>query len=159
MLHEPPPVAQLLERLRAFATAVTTAMAHPNLDWQWRPSPSEWSLTELSCHLRDVEREVHQVRFHSLLASDNAFIPGATADDWVIERGYARQNGRLALQEFLTAREETIALLETMPGDYWQRQGRHAFFGPTSAHELLNLVVNHDQAHWEQLEKLLNHKT
>jgi hypothetical protein len=155
MLQETPPVPDLLAQLEAFAAAVARAVAHPETDWQWRPAPAEWSLTELFCHLRDVEREVHQPRFRSLMASDNAFIPGATADDWVVTREYVRQNGRLALQDFLSARQDTVAMLAALPAEYWQRQGRHAFFGPTSAHELLNLAVNHDQAHWEQLQKLL----
>jgi hypothetical protein len=159
MLQEPAPVVELMGRLQGFATAVAaimaTTMEQASVDWQWRPAPDEWSLTELFCHLRDVEREVHQVRFHSLLASENAFISGAVADEWVAVRQYARQDGRLALQDFLAARDKTVALLATMPPTYWQRQGRHAFFGPTTAHELLNLAVNHDQAHWEQLQTLL----
>ncbi|MCA9874084.1 MAG: DinB family protein [Anaerolineales bacterium] len=155
MLQEPPPVAELLADLKGFATAVSEATAVADIDWHWRPAPAEWNLTELSCHLRDVEREVHQVRFRSMLALDNAFIPGATSDDWVLERGYARQNGRLALQSFLAARQETIAMLPPADDLFWQRQGRHSYFGPTTSHELLNLAVKHDQAHWEQLQKLL----
>lgn len=155
MLQEPPPIVELLADLARFATAVSQAMTGEAIDWQWRPAPGEWSLTELCCHLRDVEREVHQVRFRSILAANNAFIPGATADDWVLERDYARQNGRLALNEFLRARQETIAMLPSADNPFWQRQGRHSFFGPTTAHELLNLVVKHDKAHWEQLQKLL----
>lgn len=154
MLHQPPPVPQLLEQLQNFAAQVAEVMADPTLDWQWRPAPTEWALTELFCHLRDVELEVHQPRFRSMMASENAFMPGATADVWAEERGYAGQNGRSALNAFLRARQETIDLLTTVADDFWQRQGRHAFFGPTSAHELLNLVVNHDQDHWQQLETL-----
>lgn len=159
MLQEPPPVTELLADLGGFATAVAQAVSAAAVatavDWQWRPAPGEWNLTELFCHLRDVEREVHQVRFRSMMAADNAFIPGATSDDWVKERDYARQNGRLALTEFLAARQETISMLPPAADAFWQRQGRHSFFGPTSAHELLNLAVRHDQAHWEQLQKLL----
>ncbi len=158
MLQEPPPVAELLAELRRFATAVAQAVAARKPDWQWRPAPGEWNLTELCCHLRDVEREVHQVRFRSLLAADNAFIPGATSDDWVQARAYAQQDGRLALSEFLTARQETIAMLPPADDPYWQRQGRHSFFGPTTSHELLNLAVKHDQAHGEQLQQLLNRR-
>ncbi|MBK8987743.1 MAG: DinB family protein [Chloroflexi bacterium] len=155
MLQEPPPIAGLLDELAWFATAVAQTTSTTDLDWQWRPAPEEWSLTELFCHLRDVEREVHQARFRRMMAADNAFIPGATADAWVIERAYARQDGRLALADFLAARRETLALLPGADDPFWQRRGRHAFFGPTSAHELLNLAVKHDQAHWEQLQKLL----
>jgi len=155
MLQEPPPVAELLADLARYATAVSQAISGAEVNWQWRPAPGEWNLTELCCHLRDVEREVHQVRFRSILAADNAFIPGATSDDWVVERDYARQDGRLALDQFLQARQETIAMLPEPDDSFWQRQGRHSFFGPTTAHELLNLAVKHDQAHWEQLQKLL----
>ncbi|MBK6326626.1 MAG: DinB family protein [Chloroflexi bacterium] len=157
MLQEPPPVAELLAELERFATAVSQILATDSIDWQWRPSPGEWSLTELCCHLRDVEQEVHQPRFLSMMSTANAFISGATSDDWVAERQYARQNGRVALHEFLAARDRTIAMLP-QPGDpIWARQGRHSFFGPTSTHELLNLAVKHDLAHWEQLRTLLRH--
>lgn len=155
MLQEPPPVYELLADLEEFATVVAQAMAGTNVDWHWRPAPAEWSLTELFCHLRDVEREVHQVRFRSMLAAPNAFIPGATSDEWVLEREYARQDGRLALTEFLAARGETVAMLPSADDPFWQRQGRHSFFGPTTSHELLHLAVGHDQAHWDQLQGLL----
>lgn len=155
MLQETPPIADLLAELAQFATAVACSIAPNEVDWHWRPAAGEWCLTELLCHLRDVEREVHQVRFRALLTGDNAFIPGATSDDWVVEREYARQNGRLALTDFLAARRETVALLPLPAAAFWQRQGRHSYFGPTTAHELLNLAVRHDQAHWQQLQTLL----
>jgi hypothetical protein len=155
MLQETPPIADLLAELAHFATAVDEAISPSAVDWHWRPATGEWCLTELLCHLRDVEREVHQVRFRALLAADNTFIPGATSDDWVVERGYAQQDGRLALADFLTARRATVALLPPPDDSFWQRQGRHAYFGPTTAHELLNLAVRHDQVHWQQLQALL----
>ncbi len=155
MLQETPPVGELLAELAHYATAVSQAISSVAVDWHWRPAPGEWCLTELMCHLRDVEREVHQVRFRALLKEDNAFIPGATSDDWVAARRYAEQNGRQALNDFLTARQETATLLPPPPNSFWQRQGSHSFFGPTTAHELLNLAVRHDQVHWEQLQTLL----
>jgi hypothetical protein len=107
------------------------------------------------CHLRDVEREVHQPRFRALLREDNAFLPGAVSDEWVEERRYRNQDGRRALAQFLAARRETVKMLEEVEGTLWQRQGQHAFFGPTTMHELLNLAVQHDRAHWEQINNLL----
>lgn len=157
MLQEPPPVVELLAELEQFATAVSQTLAADTIDWQWRPSPGEWNLTELCCHLRDVEQEVHQPRFQNMMAAANAFISGATSDDWVIERQYAQQNGRIALNEFLAARSRTIAMLPPPDDPIWARQGRHSFFGPTSTHELLNLAVKHDQAHWDQLQLLVRH--
>lgn len=150
------PVSELLAALADFATAVSTFLAPPEIDWDWRPAPAEWNLTEVCCHLRDVELEVHQLRFRALIATENSFISGATPDEWVKEREYEQENGRFALQTFLQFRQKTLVLLTDLDDALWQRQGRHAFFGPTSMHELLNLVVSHDEAHWQQIQALVS---
>ena len=90
------------------------------------------------------------------MAEDNAFIPGATPDDWVVVRNYQGENGRFAFNTFLQYRQETVDLLSVLDETMWQRQGSHSFFGPTSMHELLNLVVSHDRAHWPQIQSLLS---
>jgi hypothetical protein len=156
-MQQPPPVLQLLQEMADFATAVMTALSSETIDWYWRPASGEWSLTEVCCHLRDVEIEVHQARFRALIAQENAFLPGATPDEWVAKRGYQQENGRSALHTFSQFRQETVGLLSGLDETLWQRQGSHSFFGPTSMHELLNLVVGHDRAHWQQVQSLLNH--
>ncbi len=154
-MQEPPPVADLLAELARFADDCVRALAGPAVDWHCCPDDGEWSLTEVACHLRDVEREVHQPRFRSLLTQDNAFLAGAVADSWVEERRYREQHGPTALRQFLEARRETLELLPEPAAEAWHRQGQHSFFGPTSMHELLYLAVQHDRAHWEQIQKLL----
>jgi hypothetical protein len=155
-MQSPPPVSTLLERLGAFAERLEAALSLPQLDWLWRPAIGHWSLTEVLCHLRDVEREVHLPRFEAVLRADNAFLPGVSADDWAVERRYQEQDGSAALNVFLAARRRSLAMLSGLPEESWERRGEHAFFGPTSMHELLNLVVGHDRAHWEQIEELLH---
>jgi len=145
------PVSSLLVELEAFGTAVAQLLAGENIEWQWRPAAGEWSITEVVCHLRDVEHEVHQVRFRDIIAAENVFLSGVTADDWILERQYQLQNGQLALTDFLAARRQTLVLLENVAENGWDRRGQHAFFGPTSLHELLNLAVQHDKAHFDQL--------
>ncbi len=152
---EPPPVNGLLAYLGQFAVNLEAALSPAAIDWAWRPAAEEWSLTELVCHLRDVEQEVHQPRFRAVMAQAGAFLPGVSADEWAEEREYWRENGRSALTDFLNARQETQAMLSPLDDTMWQRQGSHSFFGPTSMHELLNLVVKHDQSHWRQVQALL----
>ena len=154
-MQEPPPVSVLLGRLETFAADVEEALSDPLVDWECAPAPGEWCLTEVVCHLRDVEREVHQRRFHALIEDEEAFLPGVVADDWIEERAYREQHGPSALEQFVEARRETLALLRNLDDGVWRRQGQHAFFGPTSLHELLNLAVQHDAAHWEQIINLL----
>jgi hypothetical protein len=157
-VHEVSPIPVLLDELAAFATTLARRLSGEDIDWQRRPSAGEWSLIEVICHLRDVEREVHQARFRALIAADNAFLPGASSDEWVEQRQYRWQNGPQALADFVAARHQTVSLLRSFgPEDeMWRRLGRHAFFGPTTMRELLNLAVGHDQAHWPQINGLLD---
>lgn len=155
-MQAPPPVPNLLFRLETFAANVKGILSEQEaVQWHKRPSPGQWSLTEIMCHLRDVEREVYHVRFKNLMTAENAFLPGASPDEWAEERGYARQDGRAALEAFLEARKETLEILRGMSVELWQRQGQHAFFGPTTLHELVYLSVRHDDIHWEQIKGLL----
>ncbi len=154
-MQEPPPVDTLIAEVKTFGANTEGVLTRPGVDWKSSTREGEWSLTEVACHLRDVEREVHQPRFKTLIAEDGAFIAGAVADSWVDERHYREQDGAAALADFVAARKETLDLLGSIDERLWQRQGQHAFFGPTSMHELLYLMVQHDQAHWEQIKELL----
>lgn len=154
-MQEPPPVSELLNQLAAMAANVASLGDRSDLDWSRQPSDDEWSLAEVMCHLRDVEREVHQVRFRLLIAEDNVFLTGVSADEWADERGYCFEDGRKAMHSFVAARQETIALLVPLGAEVWRRQGRHAFLGHTSMHELLHIVVRHDAIHWGQISELL----
>ena len=154
-MQAPPPVSSLLEQLATLAVNMSALAAMEGIDWFRQPANDEWSLTEVVCHLRDVEREVHQVRFRLLISTENAFLPGVSADEWADERGYCYEDGRAAMRSFVSAREETLGLRVPLDADIWRRQGRHAFFGHTSMHELLYLVVRHDEIHWQQIGQLL----
>jgi hypothetical protein len=155
-MQTPPPIPDLLTRLATFASNIQKILSDEDqIDWGKRPSPEQWSLTEIVCHMRDVEREVYHARFETMIKQVNAFIPGVSPDEWAEERGYAAQNGRQALNDFLTARGETVDLLKSLPPELWDKQGQHAYFGPTSMQELVYLSVRHDDIHWEQIRGML----
>jgi hypothetical protein len=153
-MQNPPPISDLLGELESFRDYAALVLADDQRDWFYRPTEADWSLTEIACHLRDVEREVHQSRVRALLLEEGAFLPGVDADQWAIPRNYRNQIGRVALAGFLAARDETIALLSPLPPEIWARQGQHTFFGPTSLQELVYLAVQHDRLHARQIEKL-----
>jgi hypothetical protein len=124
-------------------------------DWRFQPGSGEWSVTEIVCHLRDVDREVHIPRLQSLLIEEEPFMPGVVSDDWAIERGYRAQDGQRALAELATARAELLSLIPGADDGAWQRRGRHTFFGPTSFWELVCLILEHDELHIEQVRDTL----
>ncbi len=153
-MQNPPPVPDLLDELKSFRDLGALVLADVHRDWFYRPSESDWSLTEIACHLRDVEREVHQARVRALLLGEGAFLPGVDADQWAIPRNYRGQAGRVAMSEFLAIRDETIDLLSSLPPELWTRQGQHSFFGPTSLQEVVFLAIQHDRVHARQIETL-----
>ncbi len=145
----------LLANLRSTPAAIATLVASVPLDgWKHQPAPAEWSLTEVLCHLRDVELDVNQPRIRKLLAEENPFLAGEVTDQWVEERGYAAQDGLQALAAFVSARKETLSLLDGLQAE-WSRKARHAIFGPTTLRELIGFVAGHDRVHIQQIWKTL----
>jgi FMN phosphatase YigB (HAD superfamily) len=122
--------------------------------WDTQPQPGEWGLTEIACHLRDVEQEVNLPRVRRLLNESNPFISGEDTDPWAELRGYRFQDGPLALRQYISARKELIAMLESMPPDCWQAPARHAIFGPTTLLEVVSILSAHDRAHIQQVYQL-----
>ena len=157
-MQTPLSVPILLQELASFAAAVRSFLSSPTINWSWQPDADSWSLTEVMCHLRDVEEEVHMARYQSVLTGSNPFLPGVSSDEWAAIRCYYEENGPSSRDAFLAARQVSLALLSDLDQESWQRRGRHAFFGPTSVQELVSLAVQHDQVHLHQIEDLLaNH--
>lgn len=121
-----------------------------NAALQQRPEPGEWSLTEIFCHLRDTEREVYLPRLRLLLEQNEPFIAARNTDEWASERDYYSQDGRQALQDFITTRQQTVETMRNLPEKGWQRKARHAIFGPTNLLELTRFMAEHDRLHIRQ---------
>lgn len=118
--------------------------------WRERPAPGEWSLTEIFCHLRDVDREVNLPRIEKVIGEENPFLPGINTDSWADERDYLRQDGVAALHEFISSRILLIERLEALSDTDWRLAARHAIFGPTVLKELVSFITTHDRSHIQQ---------
>ena len=143
--------------LRGIPAAMNTLTA--NLDsasWHKSPAPGEWNLTQIACHLRDVEREVNLPRLKNVVSGNNPFITGIDTDAWADERQYASQDGPQALQAFFAARQEMLDLLAALTDLEWQAPARHAIFGPTTLQELAGFIASHDRLHIRQLYSTLH---
>ncbi len=124
--------------------------------WQHRPAAGEWSLTEIVCHLRDVEQEVNLPRLRAVIEQDNPFVSGADTDPWARTRDYQSQDGPQALRDFAAARQASARFLRTQPASIWSRTARHAIFGPTQLYEIVGWFLDHDLIHLEQVRKTKN---
>ena len=126
--------------------------------WACRPTAGEWSVIEILCHLTDTDSEVNLPRLRKVLQDTNPFVPGMDTDAWADARQYNLRDGLQSLHSFVSARLELIAFLESLSPDDWQRQARHAVFGPTCLHEMAIFAAGHDRLHVRQIHQTLpNH--
>lgn len=127
------------------------------LMWLHKFTPDDWSLTEVVCHLRDTEREVHHAQIKLFKGLAEPFIPRPDTSVWASQRNYLHENGADALREFNAARRETIDVLKSVSLDEWNRKARHAIFGPTNFLEVARFIADHDRMHiqqaWSALKK------
>ena len=137
--------------------AVVLGLTHglPPSAWCYESGPEEWTLTELVCHLRDTEREVHHAQLKIFHEQKEPFVPRPDTAVWASQREYREEDGQSALLEFLSARKETIELLTTISDDNWSRKARHAIFGPTDFLEVVKFMADHDRLHIQQAWRLL----
>jgi FMN phosphatase YigB (HAD superfamily) len=115
--------------------------------WTRQPAPGEWSLTQIVCHLRDIDREVHTPRMDLVLSADSPFLPAVDTDPWAEERDYASQSGPDALAALTEHRIQTLHRLESIPPEAWERPARHALLGPTTLAEVALIAADHELLH------------
>lgn len=131
-----------------------TRELHPSV-WT-RSIPEDWSLTELICHWRDTEREVHPMQIKAFKAKTDPFISGPDASVWASQRDYLHDDGPSALDQFVQARKDTLTLLGEFSPEDWSRNARHAIFGPTNFLEVVGFMADHDRIHIQQAWSLLH---
>ncbi len=144
--------AMIVPRLLGNVAALFSILAEYAPDyWQQHPDPAEWSPLEVVCHLRDVESTTQRPRVERIAAEDNPFLtvpqeppgPGQIA----CEVKYFCDPA----EEFAAERRKTIAFLEGLPPEAWQRPARHSIFGPTTLLEMANFTATHDRLHIQQI--------
>ncbi|PWH15017.1 MAG: hypothetical protein DDG60_06740 [Anaerolineae bacterium] len=118
--------------------------------WTVRPASESWALTEILCHLRDVETEVNLARVEAVLSAENPILSGQDTDPWAEQRHYREQDGRAAFQAFLAARTQLTERLKPLTLQEWERPARHTILGPTHLRELVSFMVEHDRIHFRQ---------
>lgn len=127
----------------------------PNEDWTLRPRPKEWSVLEILCHLRDVDRDINLHRIIDLTSKDNPFITGIDSDVWAEKRNYQQQDPEKTLSEYIQARKEFLENLERIDLRDWEKPARHSILGNTNIVELMRITAEHDRLHIRQLFKTM----
>ena len=126
---------------------------------RWRPIPDKWSIKEIMCHLRDMEREAYLARYQRMLGEENPFLPNVDQNRIAYESDYINQDAKAALAEFKQLREETIRTLDAATAENWSRGGTHETDGPMTIEQLVvRQIKGNDLNHLVQMKDIVRLK-
>ncbi|MGZ9234190.1 MAG: DinB family protein [Anaerolineales bacterium] len=146
-------VLAIMASTPAVLRSLSTSLTEEN--WRKEPTREDWAMNEIICHLRDTEREIHQMQLNMMLEREGAFIPRPESSVWANEREYLNVDGQIALAEFARARIDNIRTLRGLDDEIWSRSARHAIFGPTNFLEVTSFMADHDRLHVQQAWKTM----
>ena len=145
----------LLDRLREFPDRLRALTAGVEDDDLSRAAAGGgWGPVEVFCHLRDIEALFIE-RVGRILTEDDPFLPVVDETLWPIERDYAAQNARIALEQFAENRAKFTRMLSRLDSPDWHRRGHHAELGEQTVLWYARHAAEHDAVHEQHLRELL----
>ena len=113
-----------------------------------------WTILDIVCHLRDFE-QLWQRRVTLVLNEENPRFDPFDPDALVLQNDYANQDFAAVWAERAALRAVSIAMLDAMTDEQWDRSGLHARFGEITIVELKVQLPMHDLDHAEQIIRIL----
>jgi len=121
----------------------------------WTPAPGKWSILEILCHMRDMEREAYIERYTRVLSEDEPKLPDLNGESFAILRAYRSQKAPEVVREWVALRRQTLQLLRKTGKAQWARAGIHATAGRLTMEDLIQRhALGNDTAHLGQIEAI-----
>jgi hypothetical protein len=148
--------ARHLETLAATPAALKEALRGvPKKLLLFTPAPGKWSIMEILCHMRDMEREAYLERYTRILAEPEPSLPDVNGDALAIERDYRGQKAADILRDWMRLRRESLRLLKKAKPEQWRRAGIHETMGRVTIDELVaRHASGNDSAHLAQIDAI-----
>lgn len=142
-----------LEILKATPSALRAALKGvPKAVATWPPAPGKWSILEIVCHLRDMEREAYLERYRRILEETEPVLPDIEGEAYALEGDYRAQRLSEVLRDWARLRRECLRRLGGVKRDQWDRSGIHSTAGRLTLADLLRRhAVGNDEAHLGQI--------
>jgi len=119
----------------------------------YKPS-DQFSILESVCHLRDIEVEGYTERIARILSETEPSLPDIDGGKLALERDYNKQDLKQALKSFVEARTRNVDRIRNLGVGQLARVGKLAGVGDVTLERLLEMMVEHDEGHLEELEAL-----
>jgi uncharacterized damage-inducible protein DinB len=119
--------------------------AVPEPRGSFRYAPGKWSIRELVGHLADAER-IFGYRLLRIARGDRTALAGWDEAVYAQTAGFDARELRELADDWTAARDSTIALVQGLPDDCWERRGTANNAG-VSARALLYIILGHAEHH------------
>jgi hypothetical protein len=146
--------AALVERLASTPQRILNAVSGwSEAQIHGTPAESEWSAADILAHVRASD-DIMAYRVYAMLARDVPPLPAYDERRWAEVGGYSQMHFRVSLDTFTKRRAELVALLRRIAPEDWERVGTHEARGPLTLREVVTGLVEHEEEHAGQIEKL-----
>ena len=119
-------------------------------DPAWQPAPGQWSIRQIAWHLATVESAGLLVRIQQIAAGTNPTF-GIYLDT---ETEFNSRSLAFALEDWANARQAVVAFVNGLPAEALTYTGNHPTFGRLTVLSYLEIFLDHDQRHLEELQAL-----
>lgn len=120
---------------------------------RWQPSPRDWSVHTVVCHLLDEERRDFRPRLERTLREPQEAWEPIDPEGWVELHGYATWGFEETLSCVIDERRANVAWLRGLGQVEWTRSMAHPRLGELRAGDLLLSWTQHDLLHVRQIVK------
>jgi hypothetical protein len=122
----------------------------------WDGIPSEsFTAIEQICHVRDIEVDGYHVRFRRLLREEGPALHSIDGYSLAEQRQYAEADAREVFAAVRAARDQTVALVESLSDAQLRRTGTFEGYGQVTVKGLIHYLCSHDQQHLAGMQWLL----
>ncbi len=138
---------------RGYEILVSALEAVPRESWEYKPSPTDWSVKEIIVHLGDSE-SMAALRVRKLIVEPGSTLMAYDESGWADALHYQKQDAEESLQVIKYARQSTYRLLKTLPEDVFRHAVVHPEYDePYTFEQWLTIYAHHIPNHVEQLKR------
>ncbi len=142
---------ELFLELKTGYQQITDLLASVADDQDWRSGPKEWSFREVAAHMATVDKECFLDRVKRIASGGHPHFDYYLNTD----RDFSRLDLRASLQQWSVHRQAIIDFVDNLAAENLSLTGTHVSFGTINLLDILQIIVDHDQEHLQELQATL----
>jgi hypothetical protein len=153
-MAQPTPLTptQVADMLRAASAMLQSELSIlPAQLLGWHPKPEEWCIKQVMGHLIQTEQTGFAGRIRLIIESEDPQLDSLDQNEQALQRDDCERGAAELLEEFMSFRNESWAMVADLRISDLQRGGWHSDVGYMRVEDLLHEWVYHDRDNLQQI--------